>query len=161
MRHFSDRIRSKLTGLVLPVLLTVACDSAAGPSPLYPSYFLSAVDNAPLPVPFAEDGSVLLAGSLSFADWEPGAATGPVTGLVSYSTVVRRPDLSLAHATVELDYTISDGVLRINLCPPLALCIVSTELIGPITGRTSELVLTNYLAGSPAAVYRFFPSLPD
>jgi len=161
VRQFSDRIRSKLTGLVLPVLLTAGCDSAAGPSPLYPSYFLSAIDNDPLPVPFAEDGSVLLAGSLGFGDGEPGATTGPVTGLVSYSTVIRRPDQSLAHSTVDLDYTISDGVLRINLCPPLALCILSTELVGPVAGRTSELVLTHYLAGSPTAVYRFFPSLPD
>lgn len=147
--------------MILAVLLTVGCGNAIGPSPLYPSYFLSAVDGKLLPVPFAGDGSVLVASSLGFIDWERPRTTEPVTGLVSYTISVRRPDQSLEHSTIELDYSISDGVLRINLCPPLALCIVSSELVGPILGRTSELVLTNYLAGNPGSVYRYFPSLPD
>lgn len=146
---------------LLAVLLVAACASPVAPSPVYPGYFLSAVDGDPLPVPFAGDGSVLLAGSLSFGDLPPGATSGTATGLVSYSTVVRRPDQSVHHFTEELNYTINEGVLRINLCPSLALCIISTELVGPILGRTSELVLTHYLGGNPGSVYRFFPTLPD
>lgn len=147
--------------IILAVLLTQGCGNPLAPSPLYPGYFLSAVDGQPLPVPFAADGSVLLAGSLGFADLERPRTTGPVSGMVSYAISVRRPDQSLEHSTIKLNYSISDGVLRINLCPPLALCIVSTELVGPILGQTSELVLTNYLGGNPGSVYRYFPSLPD
>ena len=148
--------------LLLPaVLLSQGCGNPIEPSPLYPTYFLSAVDGQSLPVPFGDDGSLLLSGGLGFGDGEPPRATEPVTGLVSYTISVRRPDQALEHSTIELDYSISDGVLRINLCPPLALCIVSTELVGPILGRTSELVLTHHLAGTPGPVYRYFPSLPD
>ena len=146
---------------ILGLMLAQGCASPAGPSPLYPGYFLTSVDGDPLPAPYGTDGSMLVSGSLGFGDSDRPRTTGPVTGMVTYTLVVRRPDQSLEHSTMQLDYSISDGVLRINLCPPLALCIVSTELVGPILGRTSELVLTNYLAGAPGSVYRYFPSLPD
>lgn len=147
--------------LILVVLLAEACSSPAAPSPVYPGYFLSTVDGALLPVPFAEDGSALLAGSLAFGDVVPAPGEGTLTGLVSYNTLIRRADQSVQHSVVELNYTISNGLLRINLCPSLALCLISTELVGPILGRTSELVLTHYLGGTPGSVYSFFPALPE
>ena len=154
-------IALKRVFMIVAVLLTPGCSNPVAPSPVHPAYFLSAVDGQLLPVPFAADGSVLLAGSLGFGDWGRPRETGPVTGTVAYGIILRRPDQSLEHSTVQLDYSISDGVLRINLCPPLALCIVSTELVGPILSRTSELVLTHFLSGTPGSVYRYFPSLPD
>jgi hypothetical protein len=147
--------------LILASLVILGCDNPVEPSPLYPSYFLSAVDDDPLPAPYAADGSVLLAGTLGFADLERPRTTATITGLVSYTISVRRPDQSLEQSTIELYYSITDGVLRINLCPPLALCIASTELVGPILGRNNELVLTYYLGGNPGSVYRYFPTLPD
>ena len=62
---------------------------------------------------------------------------------------------------LEFNYQIQDGVLHIDLCPQLAQCIVSEELVGPISDSHSELVLTHYLGGTPGTVYRYFPSLPD
>jgi len=146
---------------ILSVLLAAGCDGTVEPSPLFPGYFLTAVDGQALPVPYAQDGTVLLAGFLGFGDGNRPRADGPSTGMVSYSISVRRPDQSIEHSTIDLNYSIDNGVLRINLCPPLAFCIVSTELVGPILGRTSELVLTNYLGGNPGPVYRYFPSLAD
>ena len=147
-------------GLILFVAgLAVACGSALGPSPLYPSYFLTSVDGKQLPTPYA--GSELLAGSLSFSDPERARSTGQATGLVRYTLSYRRPDGSLDQSTVELSYSITAGVLRIGLCPMGAFCLVSSELVGPIPGRNSELVLTNHMGSSSASVYRFFPSLPD
>ena len=151
----------KRTLTILAALLTPACGNTVQPSPLYSSYFLTAVDGAPLPVRFTEDGSVLLAGSLTFPDGSRPRAPGPADGLVSYTILVRRPDQTQEHSTIELNYSIRDGVLRIDLCPPLALCFASTELVGPILGPAEELVLTHYLGGTPGSVYRYFPSLPD
>ena len=147
--------------MIPAVLLAYGCGGMVEPSPLYPSYFLTSVDAQALPVPFGTDGSVLLSGGLGFDGLERPRVDGPTTGTVDYTVLIRRPDQSTQHSTVQLNYSISDGILRINLCPPLALCIISTELVGPIVGRTSALVLTNYLGGNPGPVYRFFPSLPD
>jgi hypothetical protein len=146
--------------MVLTSLLALGCDSRIGPSPLYSSYFLSTVDGHPLPAPFTPEGWVLLSSTLGFDQRHLLAATPP-TGMVSYMVVLRRPDQTIEQSTIGLNYSIHDGILRIDLCPPLALCIVNTELVGTVTGRTNELVLTNYLAGTPGSVYRYFPSLPD
>ena len=143
------------------VALALGCAAGVGPSPLYHNYFLSAVDGDPLPVPFAEDGSELIASSLGFGPGGRPRVPGPSAGTVNYTVIVRQADGSQQHSTVQLDYAVSDGTLVINLCPPLALCIVQTELVGPILGPTDELVLTHYLAGNPGSVYRFFPTLPD
>ena len=147
--------------IILAALLTPGCGNTVQPSLLYSSYFLSAVNGNLLPVPFAEDGSMLLGGSLAFPDGGRPRAPGPADGTVRYTILVRRPDQAQEHSTIELNYSIRDGVLRIDLCPPLALCIASTELVGPILGPTEELVLTHYLGGTPGSVYRYFPSLPD
>ncbi|HEV8600854.1 MAG TPA: hypothetical protein VGQ69_15945 [Gemmatimonadales bacterium] len=149
--------------LILAVLLSLGCSDALqpSPSPLYPSYFLSSVDGQLLPVPYAADGTLLLAGSLGFGGLDRPRAEGQASGTVSYSLIVRWPDQSVHHSTIELDYTIEAGVLRINLCPPLALCIASTDLVGPILGPYQELVLTYYLSGNPGSVYRYGPALPD
>ncbi len=141
--------------------LALACAGGVGPSPLYHNYFLSAVDGDPLPVPYSEDGSELISGSLGFGPGGRPRAPGPATGTVNYTLIVRQADGTQQHSTVQLDYAVSNGELRINLCPPLALCIVSTELVGPILGPTEELVLTHHLAGNPGSVYRYFPTLPD
>lgn len=147
--------------MLLAALLVLGCQNSVQPSPLYTSYFLTAVDDKPLPVPFAEDGSVLLAGSLGFGTLDRPRAGETTQGTVSYTILVRRADQSQEHSTIALYYTIQDGELRINLCPPFAFCIASTELVGPIPEAFHELVLTHYLGGNAVATYRYFPSLPD
>jgi hypothetical protein len=84
-----------------------------------------------------------------------------VSGVVSYRLSVRRPDHSITNSNVQLNYSIENDTLRINLCPSLALCIVSEELVGPLSDSHSELVLTHYVGGNPGMVYRYFPALPD
>jgi hypothetical protein len=147
--------------LLLSLLFLAACSYGTAPSGVYPSYFLSSVDGKPLPVTFEGDGSVLLAGSLDFGNITRARAEGQVTGLVGYRQTVRHPDNSITASHLELNYQIQDGMLHIDLCPPLAQCIVSEELVGPISDSHSELVLTLYLGGTPGTVYRYFPSLPD
>ena len=153
----------KRAALVLAALVSVGCnDYGVEPSGLYPGYFLSKVDDQLLPVPYGTDGSVLLAGSLAFGtDQLRPHRTDHENGTVSYTLLIRHPEQSNEHTTIELDYAIENDVLHINLCPPLALCIASTELVGTIQGRYEELVLTHYLGGNPGTVYRFFPALPD
>ncbi len=146
---------------ILATLLVLACTTPSDPSPLYPGYFLSRVDDQYLPVPFGSDGSVLLAASLSFsASVRPREGETPF-GTVHYTLLIRQPDQTVQHSTVDLAYTIQDAELHINLCPPFALCITTTELIGPVLDRYEELVLTHYVGGTAGTVYRYFPSLPD
>jgi hypothetical protein len=146
---------------LLTGLLVLGCDGSTQPSSLYRSYFLTAVDEHALPVPYGGDGTLLLASGLSFGGADRPHEQGPSQGMVSYTLLVRRPDHTEEHSTIELNYTIQDGTLSINLCPPLALCITSTVLAGPLSDSHSELVLTHYLAGHPTSVYRYFPALPD
>jgi len=146
---------------ILPILAILSCGSPVGPGPLYPGYFLSKVDDQYLPVPYGEDGSLLLAASLSFSpDPRPREPEAP-GGTVHLSLFIRRPDQTTQQSLQDLVYTIQNGEVHINLCPPLALCITTTELIGPVLDRYEELVLTHYLAGQPGTVYHYFPALPD
>jgi len=145
--------------LIVALVIAPGCNSPVAPSPLSPNYFLSAVDGHPLPALYNANGDVLVAASLDFKSTLR-TRNGPAK-LVSYSISVDQHAYSLMHSTVELGYTISDGVLRIDLCPPIAACLVSTELVGPIADRTSELVLTSYVNGAKGSVYRYFPSLPE
>jgi hypothetical protein len=146
------------------VLLALAgllgCTTSTGPSPLYSSYFLSTLDGKPLPVDFGTDGSRLDALWLGFDTGVRPRAGQPVTGRVRYTQIIRRPDQTIDHSSVQLNYTIQDQVLRIDLCPPGALCLVATELVGPV-GNRDQLLLTHYLAGQPGSVYRFGAALPD
>lgn len=146
---------------LLTVLLVLGCDSSTQPSALYRSYFLTEVDDQPLPVPYSEDGTLLLASGLSFASGDRPHEQGPSQGMVSYTLLVRRPDHTEEHSTIDLNYIVQDGILTIDLCPPLALCIASTLLVGPLADPHAELVLTHYFAGHATTVYRYFPALPD
>jgi hypothetical protein len=149
--------------LPLAALGLAACGAATGPSPLYPSYFLARVDGQFLPVPYGDDGTMLRAGQLAFpAGGRPrGEGDQPIQGLVRYTLITQRPGEPEQHSSIDLEYAVQQGILTINLCPPLALCIVSTELVGPLGAPTDDLVLTHYLAGNPGTVYRYAPSLPD
>jgi len=144
-------------GFFVSLLLGVAAcgGSAVAPGPVYSSYFLTSVDGKALPAPYGGDGADLLAGGLSFD------TPSTPTGVVGYRLLVRQADQSVSSSTVQLNYSISAGELRINLCPSLAICIASDELVGPIVDSHSELVLTRYVAGVRGSLYRFFPSLPD
>lgn len=147
---------------ILAILLPVGCGTPVEPTPLWSSYFLSTVDGRPLPVPFGSDGLVLVASFLAFGDSDRPRDIGPAeAGLVRYTVVLRRPDQSTDQSTTDLNYAISNGILRINLCPSLALCIVATELVGPMPGKNGDLVLTHYLGGKPGSVYRWVAVLPD
>lgn len=149
------------TFVVLAAAVQLGCATSTAPSPLNSSYFLSAVDGKPLPVTYAEDGSKLIAGLLDFGSSERPRGTTPVDGLVRYILDVQRRDQSIEHSESEHNYVIDVGVLRINLCPSLALCIIATELVGPIEGDPDGLVLTHYLGGAPASVYRFVAVLQE
>jgi hypothetical protein len=119
------------------------------------------LDGKPLPVTYAEDGSTLVSSILDFGTLGRPRETTLAQGLVRYIVDVRRPDRFIDHSEVDLNYSIEEGTLRINLCPSLALCIMSMELVGPIDTDGGELLLTHYLGGKAGSVYRFVAALPD
>ena len=145
--------------LALALIAGAGCAESTEPTPLYSSYFLSTVDGKPLPVPLGADGVSLVANVLAFGDQGRPRAGTSADGMVRYILEVRRPDQSLEHSEIDLNYQIRGDELRIDLCPPLALCITTTELVGTIGERTDDLVLTNYVGGIPGSVYRFVPVL--
>jgi hypothetical protein len=138
----------------------IACgDGGTGPSALYPSYFLSEIDGQLLPASGHDlpDGAVVLSAHLQFP--RRGRPRGSDPSVVSYYRQIRFADQTTDTGTVELLYTVAEGELHIDLCPPTADCLVASELIGP--ADRNELVLTHYLANAPQSVYRFFAVLPD
>lgn len=141
--------------MALAVAVQLGCGASTAPSPLASSYFLSTVDGKALPVPHGGEGWTLVAGLLDFGRPDRPRGTSAVSGTVRYILDLRRPDQSLEHSDLVLNYTIQDGILRIDLCPPGALCFVATELVGPVADGSGELVLTNYVAGAPGSIYRF------
>jgi len=141
--------------LALAVAVHLGCGSSTAPSPLYSHYTLMSLDGQPLPVAFGQDGTMLVSGFLDFGTLTRPRGPAPVSRTVKYGQDFQRPDQTVDHSETELDYTIQEGMLRIDLCPSGALCIASTELVGPFAGHQSELVLTHYLAGKPMSVYRF------
>lgn len=141
--------------IALTALAAAACDETTAPPLLSSTYRLVAVDGRPLPVPFGQDGSLLLAGSLDFRDLDR-ARSGAVTeGLVCQVQEVRRPDQTIVRTETEYRYFIEGDRLRIDLCPPGSACLVATELAGPIAADRRELRLTHFVAGKPGSVYRF------
>ncbi|HEX9166464.1 MAG TPA: hypothetical protein VF862_11185 [Gemmatimonadales bacterium] len=147
--------------LIALAAATGCAESTAPPSPLYASYSLSSVDGKLLPVPITDDGAMLVANTLAFDDHGRPRAGTTVDGLVRYILDVRRPDQSLEHSEIALNYQVRGDELRIDLCPPLALCIAETILVGTITGRTDPLILRHYLGGREQSEYRYFPVLPE
>jgi len=139
----------------------LGCSTSTAPSQLSSSYFLSSLDGKPLPITYAETGSMLVSSILDFGTLGRPRETTPVQGLVRYVVDIRRPDQFIDHSEVDLNYSIEEGTLRINLCPSLALCIVATELVDPIDPDGGELVLTHYFSGKAGSVYRFVAALPD
>jgi len=151
---------------VLPALLlsvAVACADPAGPSPslLYSSYFLFSVDGKFPPVPLGSDGTMLLSSWLGFGDGGRPRGGTTMDGMVRYVQEVQRPGYPPERSDIYLNYQIRGDELRIDLCPPLALCIIESELVGTIEGRTAPLALTHYLGGQAGSVYQFYPALPD
>jgi len=146
------------------VLLTaglLACTSATGPSQLYPSYFLSQVDGSFLPVPYGQDGTVLKASHLGFPDGGRPRDGATAQGLVRYTLITQQPGQPEQRSDIDLEFEIRNGILTINLCPPLALCITTTELRGPAGKLAGELALTHYVGGVAGSVYRYQPVLLD
>jgi len=152
------------------VLLAAGCYDGTGPDnrELFGAYFLSSLNGEPLPASLEElpEGYLLVGAHLGFYQvvLPSGLSlTSPPefseAGLVRYSQVVRDPEGAEQIWQVNLGYTVANGELRINLCPPLALCIAPTELVGPAS--RDELVLTHYFAQEPREVYRFIADLPD
>ncbi len=149
--------------LILGLGLGLACSSPVQPDPLYPSYVLTTVDGQFLPVPWGQDGATLVDAWLRF-DRDPRPRAGEIgvlNGTVRYSVRIRLPDQTVQQSIVDLDYSIQSSQLRINLCPPLALCILSTELVGIIPGPALELELTHFLGGMAEQVYRYSASLAE
>lgn len=153
MKHF-------LLPLTL-VALAGCAESTAPPSRLNHGYSLSTVDGKPLPMPLSDDGTMLVANTLVFDDAVRPRAGTAVDGLVLYTLDVKRPGEPLEHSEIELNYQVRGDELRIDLCPPLALCLAETVLVGTITGRTDPLSLRHYLAGRAGSEYRFLPVLPE
>lgn len=169
MKHLLSSRGAKsviITALALAGALAACEDGPTGPAPngLYRGYFLSTVNGNPLPTatPDLPVGFTLVASQLSFPN--PASQTRPrggrpILGFVAYTQVLRDGQGIDHPSTVQLGYTVSEGELRINLCPPFALCIAPTELVGPVDG--TELLLTHYLSNQARSVYRFVASLPD
>jgi len=146
--------------LLLVPLAILGCDEGLGPgSSLYSSYFLSTIDGQLLPAPDSEvpEGAVVVAATLSFP--RAGRAREGEAALVRYIRRIRLADQTEQEVRIDLNYQVTDGELTIDLCPPLALCLVPTVLVGP--ADRDELLLTHYLANRPRSVYRYFAALPD
>lgn len=151
----------KRRALLLALALAAGCDGdPIGPSALYPGYFLASIDGDLLPAPADDlpEGGVVLAAGLAFPRGmrARGADGSP---FVTYSRLLQLPGQDPERILVQLNYTLADGQLTVNLCPPYALCLIRTELVGPAT--RDSLVLTHYLGNQPRSVYRFYAALPD
>ena len=151
----------KRAWVVLAAAVQLGCGTSTAPSQLSSSYFLSTLDGKPLPVPYGADGSMLIASMLDFGTLGRPRETTPPQGTVRYVVDAQRPEQFIDHSEVDLNYAIEDSTLRIDLCPPLALCLIASELVGPIKDDRAELVLTHYLGGKAGSVYRFVAQLPD
>ena len=138
--------------LVVGGVLLAACNTTLGPGgDLDLHYVLTSVDGAELPAPSSEapDGWTVEYGALTFPRGRPRDASS----YVGYALLLRAPDGTGNISRVDLEYTVEGNTLTINLCPPLALCIAPSFLIGEI--RDTELRLTHYLADRTRSVYRF------
>ena len=147
--------------LALVLAAQLGCGASTAPSSLFSRYLLRSLDGKSLPVAFGQDGSMLVSGLLDFGTLVRARGPEPVSGTVRYVLEIRRPDQSVDRSDTHLNYTIQDEVVRIDLCPPGALCITTTELVGPLDSQTTELVLTHYVAGRPQSVYRFVADRTD
>jgi len=150
-------VKRFLLGMAL--LGAASCAESTAPSPLHSGYFLAEVDGDPLPVPFGPDGWTLVGTVLEFGKAGRPRTGTDLDGTVRYILDLRRPDQGLEHSEIDLNYEVRGDELRIDLCPPLALCITTTELVGTIGGAGDDLVLTNYTGGVAGSVYRFTPVL--
>ena len=151
----------KRAWVVLAAAVQLGCGTSTAPSQLSSSYFLSSLDGKPLPVTYVGDGSMLVASILDFGTLGRPREVAPPQGTVRYVVDIQPPDRPIEHSEVDLNYSIEDDTLRIDLCPPLALCLLASELVGPINDDPTELVLTHYLGGKAGSVYRFVAQLPD
>jgi len=151
-------------GLALAGTLA-ACGGPTGPGSghLLPNYFLSTVDGKPLPASTGNipEGWTLTAALLVFPDSVRDRPRGwtPIQGLMTYTEFVRDDQQVEYQWVSQLNFTLTGNELRIDLCPPLALCLIRTELVGQVTD--TDLVLTHYLGDEPRNVYRYFPALAD
>lgn len=144
----------------LLALALAACGTdPIGPSDLHPSYGLTSIDGRLLPTADQNvpTGAVIVNSWIMFGrDDRPRGTEAP---LASYYRAVRLADGTVETSTTDLLYTLANGQLRIDLCPPGSTCLIPSELIGP-AGRDG-LVLTHHFAGQPGSVYRFDPVLPE
>lgn len=153
---------------VLLACLLVGCTAnpvETGPEELYSGYFLSRVDDQALPVQTGEypEGMILTGGFIGFLSGtvsHDSHGDRIVSGLVRRSSVVR-PAGGGAETLQQIDlaYRFSQGILRIDLCPPEANCLVPAELVGPADTNHLELTLT--LNGTARSSYRYHAALPD
>ena len=143
----------------LLVLALSGCTYATEPSGLYSSYFLSAIDGDLLPAPSSDlpEGYTVESGWLGFGRAD--RPRGNLGDTVTYTLTVRGPNQQVETRTLRLSYSITKAQLRIDLCPPGALCLVPNELVGPVDA--TALLLTHMLAGTARSVYLFHAALPD
>jgi hypothetical protein len=147
MKHL--RIAAALIGMSL-----AACATAPTGDDIARVWYLTAVDGRPLP----DQGDLpagyhLVAESITFPSEIRPRSGGPETGMIRMARTARNPAGRLEASEVDLAYVITGSDIRINLCPPLALCIQQTELIGTIGAQ--ESTMTHYLGGTATNTYRF------
>ena len=140
--------------LLATMFVLAACST--GPAQAGTAYFLRSIDGRNLPTANGlPTGFELVFETLAFpTDWRP--RTGdPASGLARITTIVRGPDQRTERSATDHNFTVTGDQIRINLCPSLALCIVSTELVGTLSG-SNDLVLTHVLGGQKRSVYHFY-----
>ena len=112
------------------------------------AFTLVTIDNQALPrapIGWPADRAIEAAG-LDF-----GAIVGlreATQGIVDYTTRIAGQTV-----TAPYSFAVTGSILHINLCPIGALCLVLTELVGPVTSEV--LVLTYSTGGSASSVFRF------
>lgn len=146
-------IAAALIGMTLS-----ACATAPAGGDTARVWYLTAVNGRPLP----DQGDLpagyhLEAESLTFPSEIRPRSGGPETGMIRMTRTARNPEGRLETSEVDLAYVITGTDIRVNLCPPLALCIQQTELIGTIGAQ--EATMTHYLGGRPTNTYRFVPAI--
>ena len=144
-------------------LLVVSASCSESPAPLLPhaGYELLEVDGTPLPTGSGvPEGYLLVRRDLVFTPSSDQGEEGEEEGEVRLTTHILPPGRPLQRDVTLHHYTITSGMISINLCPIGALC---TALLVVLSGPTGpdELVLHESAGGRVVHTFTYRPVLPE
>ena len=153
----------RLARIGLLSLLVVSASCSESPAPLLPhaGYELLEVDGTPLPTGSGvPEGYLLVRRDLAFTPSSDQGGDGAEEGEVRMTTHILPPGGPLQGDVALHHYTITNGVIFINLCPIGALCTALPAFLSGPTGP-NELVLQESVGGQLVHTFRYRPVLPE